>query len=177
MIGVILFAFSNASAQKKYKITGSAMGTNQQMGRVVSVDIHVNSLSTPADREALIEAFTEDGSRGLTNALDKMSSKGRIAVTGTLGFDLNYIRVFKMPDGSRKLRFITDRPITFGEHWAATRSMDYSLSMGEIIIPAGKGKKSGMLMPIAKFKINKKKEIEIENYQNPWRLVNIKVWD
>jgi len=176
-IGVMLFAFSNASAQKKYQISGTAMGTNQQLGRVISVDIHINKLSTPADREALIEAFTEDGSQGLANALDKMSSKGRISVTGTLGFDLNYIRVFKMPDGSRKLRFITDRPISFAEHWGSTRSMDYSLSMGEIIIPAGKGKKTGMLMPVAKFKINKQKEIEIENYQNPWKLVNIKVWD
>ena len=175
---VLLVVCADASAQKKKNehITANAMGTSTQLGRLVSVDIHINEYSSPADQAALLEAFKEKGSEGLTNAVDKMSAKGRLAITGTLGFDVNYIREFKMADGGRKIRFITDRPVRFGEVWASTRSMDYALSMGEIIISPVKKMTKGTLMPAAKFRLNKEKEIEIETFQNAWDLVNIKVW-
>jgi len=173
---VFLFNVTNVFAQKREQISANARGTSTQLGQVTNIDIRINSYSTADDQKALFEAFAENGSEGLTNAVDKMSAKGRIAITGTLGFDLNYIREFKMPDGSRKIRFITDRPIAFAEHWGSTRSMDYSLSMGEVIISSVKGKSTGTLMPAAKLRLNKEKEIEIETYQNPWDLTNVKVW-
>jgi hypothetical protein len=172
----LLLASVAVSAQKKMQIAATAMGTSTQMGRIINVDVHLEKYSTAEDQKALLEAFTEDGSKGLTNAVEKMSSKGRIAITGTLGYDLKYIRLFNMPDGGTKIRFVTDRPITFGEHWGSTRSMDYTLSMGEIILSKAKGKSTGTLMPAAKLRLNKEREIEIETYQNPWNLVNIKVW-
>ena len=172
----ILFSGFNASAQKSLDISATAMGTNQQLGKIISVDLHISEYSTAADKAALLEAFTESGSEGLVNALDKMKSKGRAAITGTLGFDVNYIRQFDMPDGSRMIRFVTDRPISFAEHWGSTRSMDYQISIGEIIIKKGKDKSTGRVIPAAKVKLNKEGEIEIEAFQNPWNLVNIKVW-
>ncbi len=176
---LLLAAGSNTQAQKKMRISGSAMGTGQQIGNVVSVDLSFNEYSTADDQKALMSAYEAGGQKGLVNALDKMHAKGRVAITGTLGFDLNYIRQFNMPDGSIKYRFVTDRPITFGEAWADSRSMDYSVSMGEIIIRKGKGKgekSTGTLMPAAKVKLNEDKELGIETYQNPWNLVAIKVW-
>lgn len=175
---LLLIVCAHASAQKRKSehISANAMGTSTQLGRLVSVEVHINEYSTPADQAALLEAFAAKGSEGLTNAVDKMSAKGRLAITGTLGFDLNYIREFKMPDGGRRIRFVTDRPIRMGELWASTRSMDYALSMGEIIISPGKNKTKGVLMPAAKFRLNKEKEIEIETFQNAWDLTNIKVW-
>ena len=172
----ILFAGFNASAQKSQQINATAMGTNQQLGKIISVDLRINEYSTAADKAALLEAFTEGGSEGLANALDKMKAKGRAAITGTIGYDVNYIREFKMPDGSRMIRFVTDRPISFAEHWGSTRSMDYQISIGEIIIKKGKEKSTGRIIPAAKVKLNKEGEIEIEAFQNPWNLVNIKVW-
>jgi hypothetical protein len=80
-----------------------------------------------------------------------------------------------MPDGSRKIRLVTDRPITFGEAWSASRSEDYNLSAAEIIISNVKGKSSGTVLPACQFKIDKEKELQIETYQNPWKLVNIMV--
>lgn len=176
LAAILLIASINTSAQKKLHISSNAMGTSTQLGRLVSVDIRVNSYSTAEDQKALLEAFQENGSQGLTNAVDKMASKGRIAVTGTVGYDLNYIREFKMPDGTRKIRFVTDRPIAFGEHWGSTRSLDYALSMGEVIISPKKGKSTGTLLPAAKFRLDKDKELEIETFQNPWNLTNIIIW-
>ncbi|HEX3101869.1 MAG TPA: hypothetical protein VHQ01_08760 [Pyrinomonadaceae bacterium] len=176
LAAILIIGSINASAQKKLHISTNAMGTSTQLGRLVSIDIRVNSYSTADDQKALLEAFGEYGSQGLTNAVEKMSSKGRIAITGTVGYDLNYIREFKMPDGTRKIRFITDRPIAFAEHWGSTRSTDYSLSMGEVIISHKKGKSTGTLLPAAKFRLDKDKELEIETFQNPWNLTNIIIW-
>jgi len=173
---VLCFAAANTVIGQPKHISATARGTSTQMGRIVNIDIRVNSLSTKADQGVLLEAFQADGSEGLANALDKMSSKGRVAITGTVGYDLNYIRRFNMPDGSVKIRFVTDRPIDFAEHWNSTRTLDYQLSLGEVIIRPGKGKSAGTLMPAARLRINKKGDLEIEAYQNPWELVNIKVW-
>ena len=168
----------NVFAQKTdLAISAVAMGTSTQMGKVINIDLRVFELSTPSDQNVLLEAFTSQGSEGLASALDKMKSKGRMAITGTLGYDVNYIRHFKNPDGSETLRFVTDRAIRFGEAWASTRSMDYNISIVEIIkkTVGGKVKYTGTLLLAVWPKLKKSGELEIEAYQNPWNLTNIRV--
>ena len=54
------------------------------------------------------------------------------------------------------------------------RSMDYNLSALELDMSNEKDKSTGTLLSACQFKINKKtNELEIENYQNPWKLQNI----
>jgi hypothetical protein len=173
-LAVILSTLVTVAAQDMH-ITATAMGTSTQLGRIVNIDVRVNEYSTPEDQKILFDAFRRRGSQGLANSVEKMSSKGRIAITGTIGYDLNYIREFKMADGGRKIRFVTDRPISFRESWYGTRSRDYQLCMGEIILGPN-GKYSGTLMPAAMLRL-KSGEVEIEAYQNPWRLTNIHIYD
>lgn len=177
IVAAILIALSiDSSAQdrKREYVTAIAQGTSTQLGRIVSVNLIINELSSTEDQKVLLDAFQEKGSEGLSNALHKMHSKGRISITGTLGFDVNYIREFQMPDGSRKIRFVTDRPITFGEAWTSSRSTDYDLSMGEITITKDKDKSTGTILPVARFKIEKG-ELTMEAFRNPWKLVNIRI--
>ena len=173
---ITLAAASGVQAQKTERISATAMGTGTQLGRIVNIDITINEYSNEQDKAGLLEAFQANGSEGLANALDKMKAKGRIAITGTLGYDLNYIRSFNMPDGSRLIRFATDRPIRFGEAWASSRTMDYQLSIGEILIAKEKGKTKGTIVPVARVKLNKERDVEIEAYQNPWDLNNVRIW-
>jgi len=150
-----------------------AMGTSTQMGKNFNVTIIVERYSTPEERQVLVDAFQQAGSEGLYNALEKMRSKGRISITGTLGYDISFIRKIPTADGY-KLRVLTDRPINIGEQWVNGRTVDYNLSALEMTITADKGKSTGVLLPACKFRIDKKtKELEIENYQNPWQLQNI----
>ena len=182
---VVAFVFALAgetvSAQKqKYTIRAIARGTSTQLGKLINVDIYINSLSAPDEQKALLEAFQSNGSEGLANALDKLPAKGRIALTGTVGYDINYIRVFNMPDGSRMLRFVTDRPVRFGEVYASTRSQDYKITVGEIVIPKDlkdQKKMKGTLLPAVWVKLDKKGELEMESYQFPWELTNMKVYN
>jgi hypothetical protein len=159
---------------KRIFIQGNAMGTSTQLGRLFSINIWINELSTAEDQKTLLAAFKAKGNEGLVNAVSKMSSKGRIAITGTVGYDVNYIRRFKQPDGTTMLRMVTDRPITFGEAWSDTRSSDYNLSAVEIIVGLDKKSHTGTLLPACQLKVDKKGNIEIEAYQNPWKLTHLK---
>lgn len=181
IVALVLLAgiCSSAEAEKhKYEtINCTAFGQGTQLGKTFSVTIIIQEYSEPSDRQILLEAFTKGGSQGLYNAVTKMQSKGHLAITGTVGYDINYIREFPSAT-SRKIRLVTNRPITFGEVWSDSRSMSYNLSLLELNIPAGKGKKgTGTLLPAAELQLNKKtNEIEIEAYKNPWRLANIIDW-
>lgn len=176
-MSLILLTSMASSAQKLPKritIQATAMGTSTQMGRSASVNLIIEELTTEEERAGLLEAFQQKGNQGLVNALDKMKSKGRMSVTGTLGYDVAYIKVFPQPDGSTILRMVTDRPLRFGEVWADTRTTDYELSLVEIIISKDKKKNTGTLYPASRLKINKQNDLELELYQNPWKLVNIR---
>ena len=179
LIGGVLLPSSQTSAQdgnrlsKTIRIQAQAMGTSTQLGRNFAVNLRIEEFSTTEDQQALLVAFTEKGNEGLVNALSKMSGKGRISIPGTLGYDVNYIKKFDMPDGSTKIRLVTDRPITFGEHWGDSRSRDYSLSGAEIILYPDNKKNSGMLAPACRFKIDKEKQLHLELLQNEWKLVEV----
>lgn len=150
-----------------------AMGQSTQLGQTFNVTINLERFSTDEERKVVIDAFEQAGSQGLYNALEKMRSKGRIAITGTLGYDVSFVRKIPTADGF-KIRVLTNRPIRFGEAWVNGRTMDYNLSAIELDINNDVKKSTGILLPACQFKIDKKtNEIEAENYQNPWKLQNI----
>jgi hypothetical protein len=150
-----------------------AMGQLTQVGKTFNVTIRIQEYSTPEERQALIEAFNQAGSKGLYNALDKMPAKGRIAITGTLGYDIHFARKIPTDEGF-KLRVVTNRPIYFGEAWYSGRSLDYNLSVLEMDLNKETGKGGGILLPATKFKIDKKTgDPTMEALQNPWKLVNV----
>ncbi len=157
-------------------IDATAMGTSTQMGRVISVKVTIYEFSTDDDRAILVDAFKQGQNKGLVNALTRMKSVGRIAITGTIGYDLSYIRLVPTPTG-RKIRFVTNRLLRFGEHYYNTQSTVYNLTAGEIEInDSDKDKSSGVLYPAAQLIINKEGQLEFQLNQNPWKLVNIIDW-
>ena len=174
-VTMLLLSRVDTLAQRSEHITATAMGTSSQLGRTVNIDLLINSYSTDAEKNILVAAFVSDGNNGLVNALDKMPARGRLSIPGTLGYDVNYIRQFRNPDGSRVVRFVTDRPISFQESWAMTRSADYNVTMGEITIRRNQSASTGTLLPATKVKLSDDKEIEVETFGNPWKLTNIRV--
>ncbi len=114
----------SADDRKTETIDATAMGTSTQLGRNVNVKVIIYEYSTDEDRQILVDAFKKGQNQGLVNALTKMKSVGRIAITGTLGYDLSYIRLVPTPTG-RKIRFVTNRVLRFGEVYANTQTTAY----------------------------------------------------
>ena len=164
-----------AYAQERMTIQATAMGTSTQMGRIYDVNIHIEQLSTPDDRKVLIDAFTRSGQDGLVDALEDMKSKGRVRfASGGVGNDVKYIIELPSENG-RRFRLVTDRNLAFGELHNSTRSRDYNVGAIELVLtPDGKG--SGTVLPACKLIVDKKtQQVDIETYQNPWKLTNIMV--
>jgi len=121
----------------------------------------------------LISAFNQGGQTALSKSLSKMQSKGRVAVTGTLGYNIAYVRTFSTENG-RKIRLITDRPIQFAEARNNGRSTDYDLSALELNINDDKSKSSGSLIIGLRVKVDKDSQLIFESYgSGPWKLVNV----
>jgi hypothetical protein len=166
---------TTVQAQGRMTIQATAMGTSTQLGRIYNVNIHIEQFSTPEDRKALIDAFARSGQDGLIDVLEDMKAKGRVRfASGGVGNDVKYI--MELPaDSGRRFRLVTDRNIAFGELHQGTRSRDYSVGAIELVLtPDGKG--SGTVLPACKLTVDKKtQQIEIETYQNPWKLTNIMI--
>ena len=165
-----------AFAQKAETIEAAAMGTGTQLGQNVEIRLIINDYSTMDERQVLVDAFTKGQNQGLVTALQKMRAVGRISLTGTVGYDVSFIRMIPTPTG-RKLRFITNRQIRFGEAWTDSQSMSFDLSGGEIDInDSDKSKSTGVLFPRAQLVIDKQGQVQIDLAQNSWKLVDVLDW-
>jgi hypothetical protein len=168
--------FFSRDRVKNETIEASAMGTSTQLGEIVGVSIEIYEFSTPEDRQVLIQAFEKGQNQGLVNALSKMKAVGHCSITGTLGYDVSFIRMIPTPTG-RKIRWITNRLLRFGEVYADTQSQSFNLTAGEFDInDTDKSKSTGILYPLCQLAMDKEGQIQFQLNQNPWKLVDIIDW-
>ena len=134
LLGILLLTtvtgLNSQEDRKIETIDSTATGTSTQLGAMVNVKITIYQYSTDDDRAVLVDAFKKGQNKGLVDALGKMKPVGRIAITGTVGQDLAYIRLIQT-DSGRKIRFATNRLIQFGEAYHNTPSRAYDLTAGE----------------------------------------------
>lgn len=175
-IGLLTVGSTPAFCQKAETIEATAMGTGTQLGQNVEIRLIINDYSTMEERQVLVDAFAKGQNQGLVSALQKMRAVGRISLTGTVGYDVSFIRMIPTPTG-RKIRFITNRQIRFGEAWTDSQSMSFDLSGGEIDInDSDKSKSTGVLFPRAQLVIDKQGQLQIDLAQNAWKLVDVLDW-
>jgi hypothetical protein len=175
---LVLAAFPALSAKhvKNETIEATAFGTGNQMGQNMGVSVEIYDFSTSEEKQLLVDAFNKGQNQGLVNALTKMHAVGHISVTGTLGYDLAYIHMEPTPTG-RKIRFVTNRQLRFGEVWADSQSTSFNLTAGEFDVnDTDKSKSTGVLYPECQLAIDKEGQLKIELTQNAWRLADVIDW-
>jgi hypothetical protein len=158
-------------ARDKYEtIDAQAYGTGSQLGQSIGVTLNIYEFSTPADKQVLVQAYQQGQNKGLVNALRKMRAVGHVEITGTLGYDCSYIRMFNTPTG-RKIVFATNRQISMAEAWTDSNSMSFDLTAGVMEL-----KSTGLLYPAAQLILDKEGELQLDLLQNPWRLSSLLDW-
>ena len=164
-------------ARDKYEtIDATIYGTSTQLGQNIDITLIIYQWSTPEDHQILVDAFQQGQNQGLVNALKKMKAVGRIQIPGTLGYDVSFIELIPTPTG-RKIRFITDRRIFFGEAFTDSQTQAYDLTAGEFDLnDQDKSKSTGVLYPACQFLINKDGELQIDLNRNAWRAANFIDW-
>ena len=161
---------------KDETIDATAFGTGTQMGQTYGVTLNIADFSTPAERQVLVDAFAKGQNQGLVTALSKMRAVGHIEITGTLGYDCAYIKMTPTPTG-RKIRFVTNRQIRFGEAWTDSQSMSFDLTAGEFEInDQDKSQSTGVLYPAAQLIIDKEGQLQVDLNQNAWKMADVIDW-
>jgi len=175
--GIALLAIHPGFARDKYEtLEAQAFGTGTQMGQNIGVTLNIYEFSTPADRVTLVQAFEKGQNQGLVNALQKMKAVGHVEITGTLGYDCAYIKMTPTPTG-RKIVFVTNRQIRFGEAFTDSQSQSFSLTAGVFELNSqDKSKSTGMLYPQAQLILDKQGQLQLDLAQNPWRLSDVLDW-
>jgi hypothetical protein len=105
-----------------------------------------------------------------------MRAVGHCSITGTLGYDVSFIRMIPTPTG-RKIRWVTNRQLRFGEVYADSQSQSFNLTAGEFDIDdTDKSKNTGVLYPACQLAIDKQGQLQFQLNQNAWKLVDIIDW-
>jgi hypothetical protein len=177
LLGAVVAASVPGFARDKYEtIDATAFGTGTQLGQTIGVTLNIYEFSTPADKQVLVQAYDKSQNQGLVNALQKMKAVGHVEITGTLGYDCSYIKMIPTPTG-RKIVFVTNRQIRFGEAFFDTQSQSFNLTAGILEInDQDKSKSTGVLYPEAQLVIDKQGQLQWDLNQNPWRLSDLIDW-
>ncbi len=177
LLGLLVVVSTLGLAREKNEtIDATAFGTGTQLGANIGVTLNIYQFSTPADRQILIQAYQKGQNQGLVNALQRMKAVGHVEITGTLGNDCSFIRMMPTPTG-RKIIFVTNRQIRFGEAFFDTQSQSFNLTAGVLELnDQDKSKSTGVLYPAAQLVIDSQGELQWDLRENPWKLVDVLDW-
>ena len=120
--------------------------------------------STPRDDfDRSASVLKTKGQDGLLDAVSH-TRRGRIQIGGSVGQDLNIVRIAEDEEGGKKITAAFARWMRFGELRAGTRTVDYPFTYLEFIVDS-KGKGGGTFIPAARISFDKKKNVvEVENF-------------
>ena len=188
-LGTALLAQQQAPGQyegQKLEITAFAVNmSNIATGAAGTVQIRVDSWSTPDERTTLIQTMMEKKGSALLKVLQKLPVRGRFSIPGLrgpdphhlrLGLDLHYAWQTAGADGGTRIVIATDRYIGFEEARNQPRTIDYPFTLFELRVDKN-GEGEGKVSVATKISFDKEKKIiELENYSSePVRLNNVKV--
>jgi hypothetical protein len=147
-------------------------------GARLNVDLYINSYTTNEEAKVLAKALVDGGPDRLLRALENADSKGRISLSGRVGFyDLKLIRSRPTETG-RVIYAVGDRPVGFLESYYSGRSRDYEFGILQVELKKnkkGREEGAGALIYAAKIKLLDGKTLDIENYGiEPIRLMGVR---
>lgn len=171
---------------EKLEISAFAVNmSNIATGANATVDIRIDSWSSPEERQHLITTVLEKNEDALLRELQRAKVHGRFRIPGLmgpdphqlrLGHDIHYAWQEPLPEGGRRIVLATDRYIGFAEARNQPRTIDYPFTLMEIRVnPKGEGE--GKMAVATKIQFDKdKRTMVLENYSSePVRLQQVRV--
>jgi hypothetical protein len=125
-------------------------------GQSAYLTLQADQWTSDAAVQQLAATLANQGEEATLKELAALPSAGWITVGSGLRYEMRIMRTFDLPDGTRLVRSLTDRPIQFGEIMRPTISRDYGFGLVELYLKAD-GTGEGRVIPAAK--------IDIENGQ------------
>jgi hypothetical protein len=178
---IVAFGSTPQGSEKFAALAYLPSGAGRAMvgaGATANVDLYVNSYTTDAEAKTLAGVLVEGGPNALLKALEDSKSKGKITISGRVGFyDFKLIRSRPTETG-RRIYAVGDRPVRFLEAYVSGRSRDYEFGILMLDLKqSSKGKEegSGVLIYAAKIKLLDGNRLDVENYGiEPVRLMAVR---
>ena len=171
--------YSEATPTKKEPLRFEAFAVQMQNGINGMVETTIERWTTEDERNALVALLSKTTDRDsdqakLVSALQKIKERcGYLNLPNTMGWDIKYAYEANLPDGSRQVVIITDRPTGFAMA-ASGNANEAPLTMIEYRFPKGSNKGEGKLLASASLYV-KNGRLEIGGYVNePTRLTEVK---
>ena len=169
---------SGATLDLPLRITGTAIsaGGFRNPTGVARIEIHLNRLSAPGQRDELLQKL-KDGRSELLSGLRKAPSVGTIRFNTQLAWDLRYASAQPGPENTVQLFLATDRPMSFAELWNQPEYSDYPFTLINLELgpPGTKGK--GTMILAAQIRSDSSgRFVHVENFgSTPVQLNNLEV--
>jgi len=169
---------SGATLDLPLRITGTAIsaGGFRNPTGVARIEIHLNRLSAPGQRDELLQRLRE-GRSELLSGLRKAPSVGTIRFNTQLAWDLRYASAQPGPENTVQLFLATDRPMSFAELWNQPEYSDYPFTLINLELgpPGTKGK--GTMILAAQIRADRSgRFVHVENFgSTPVQLNNVEV--
>jgi hypothetical protein len=167
---------SPASAKKNEVIERyQAHAMSLSAGAASLLEISIFGYNSVEDRTALIQSFSDGGTKGAYNHLHKMDEMGFVKAPNTMGYQMRYAYKYEK-DGKENIVMATDRPIGMGEVMQDSWTADNSISLVVIQMDPDTGEGQGEMIVGAGFGIDKKTgQLTIESIAtNPIKFKSVK---
>jgi hypothetical protein len=176
------------SSGEKLHFTAFAVNlSNIATGATLLLEIDVNSWTTDAERETLVQTATakENNQDALLKALRGMPKRGRMwapqwqgpdPLNARLGWDIRYAHQTPTDEGGRRVILATDRYVGFWEARNQPRTIDYPFTLIQIEVDRD-GRGQGKMSVATRIRFDEaRKVVELENYTSePVRLNDVKM--
>jgi hypothetical protein len=110
--------------------------------------LQADQWTSDATVQQLAVTLAEKGEEATLEQLAALPPAGWITIGTGLRYDMRVLRTFDLPDGTRLVRSLTDRPIQFGEIMRPTISRKYGFGLVELYLKAD-GTGEGRVIPAA----------------------------
>ena len=118
-------------------------------GQTAYLTLQADEWTPDATIQLLAATLVDKGEEALLKEMAALPVAGWIVIGEGLRYDVRTMRSFNLPDGTRLVRSLTDRPIQFGEMMRPTISRNYGFGLVELYLKAD-GTGEGRVIPAAK---------------------------
>jgi hypothetical protein len=132
-----------------FSTTAMSTGGPQTSPVASRLTFTINRWTTSDQAQKLADILKKGGPKAMLAQLVDFKEVGLISSPGTIGYPLQYAAQEMLPDGSRHIVLMTDRPISFAEAWAQSNTVDYPITYIELKVDRD-GKGSGKMIVAAK---------------------------
>ena len=147
-VGAPISAGKGSDTHEVFTASAISLG-GPQPATVGRISFSIDRWTTADDDKKLQLALRDGRSKDVVEALQDLKSVGRISTPGSIGYPLQYAAQDMLPDGSRHIILMTDRPMSFAEVWDQPITVDYPVTYIELNVDKD-GKGSGKMMIASK---------------------------